>query len=192
MIYVDATRASYRAGGSVDPVDVKGVVDVEVPLGHAHAEVGHQPAHHADEHRRLDVDEARRRRDSGQSRQDAVVDACGGGAVVVHAEPQPDHRRRTGADVRADHGGDGDGARGEGGAAVEAEPAHPQQRHARGGEGQVGGRELAFVGEEVLALAHVHGRDKRAHARRGVDDDAAREIKEANPLQEATTPDPVN
>jgi hypothetical protein len=93
-----------------------------------------------------------------------------------------------------EHQGDGRGVGGEHRAAVEAEPAEPEQERADGGQRQVVAEDGSHAAVGVYLPrrgSEKDGHHQRAPAAHGVDEGRAGEVVEAQLLEEAAAPHPA-
>ena len=97
--------------------------------------------------------------------------------LAIHSPSDPGQHRRGGGEQRVDEGQRGDAVGFEGGAGVEAEPAHPQQRGADHGQGQAVRRHRFLAVADALA-DHV-GADQAGDAGVDVHHGAAGEVERA-------------
>ena len=110
-------------------------------------------------------------------------------ARAQQIQHEPGRQRARGREQRVDEREHADVAGGEAAAAVEAEPAEPQQAGAEQHVDRVVGQQrLAAV---VLARADDQRRRERGEARAHLDRDAAREVERALRLQPAAAEGPV-
>src|SRR5262249_21359967 len=106
---------------------------------------------------------------------------------------EPGHATGGGGDLGVGEGDGGRGVGGDGGAAVETEPAEPEESCAEGGEDE--GVGLQDVQRIADALADVECTDEGGSARGDVHDGAAGEVDGADGViadaEPAAAPDPV-
>ena len=128
--------------------------------------------------------------DGHETDDDAGRGAHGGDVSGAHGvEDRPDHQRRHRRQEGVGERQCRRSVRGERAAAVEAEPAEPEQPGAQQHEGDVVRQDrLAPI---VLAGAQHRRGDERRHAGVDVHDGATGEVEHAQGTEPATTPDPV-
>ena len=184
----DRTKGTTHA---VHGPDVESVIEIEL-LGELDAAVAPRHAKDTDDEGGPRLDESGSRSDGGETGDgaDASTDE---GRLTFHLpfEQEPAEESRRGGNLRV-HSGESGGAVGtQRGAAVEAEPAKPEQAGTEGNE-----RDVVRVGVELITfelLAVRQGKDggEGGETGGGVHDDAAGEILDALLSHPATAPDPV-
>lgn len=171
--------------------DVESVIEIEL-LGELDAAVAPRHAEDTDDEGGPRLDESGSRSDGGETGDgaDASTDE---GRLTFHLpfEQEPAEESRRGGNLRV-HSGESGGAVGtQRGAAVEAEPAKPEQAGTEGNERNVVRIGVELITFELLAVRQGEDGGQGGETGGGVHDDAAGEILDALLSHPAAAPDPV-
>lgn len=171
--------------------DVESVIEIEL-LGELDAAVAPRHAEDTDDEGGPRLDVSGSRSDGGETGDgtDASTDE---GRLTFHLpfEQEPAEESRRGGNLRV-HSGESGGAVGsQRGAAVEAEPAKPEQAGTEGNERNVVRVGVELITFELLAVRQGEDGGQGGETGGGVHDDAAGEILDALLSHPAAAPDPV-
>jgi len=171
--------------------DIESVIEIEL-LGELDAAVAPRHAEDTDDEGGPRLDVSSSRSDGGETGDgaDAGTDE---GRLTFHLpfEQEPAEESRRGGNLRV-HSGESGGAVGsQRGAAVEAEPAKPEQAGTEGNERNVVRVGVELIAFELLAVRQGENGGERGEAGGGVHDDAAGEILDALLSHPTAAPDPV-
>ena len=174
----------------MDGEDIKRIVEPQPDLHQLDGAVADQGGEGAEHQRRAGRDEAGGRCHRGEAGDCAGREANGGRLAESHALDRDPHQRgRHRRGVGVDDRGRGVVGRGQCRAAVEAEPADPQQH--RADHRQAWSVRQQRAGREALPAAEEQGDDQRRQASGGVDHDAACKVERAELRQPAAAPYPM-
>nr|ABM53576.1 hypothetical protein [uncultured bacterium CBNPD1 BAC clone 1664] len=179
-----------NAAHSVDREDIKAVIDLQPGLHQADGLEADIAAERPQEEARQGADEARSGRDGGQAGNDSgdKADQAGPAKAAV-LDQGPDQARRGRRHVCGGEGRAGVGAGRQGAAAIESEPAHPQEAGPGHGHARIVRRRQ--VPGPAVPGSHRLRQDESADPRRGVDHQAPGIVLDPQGRHPASAPDPV-
>ena len=179
------------AAHTVHGEHVEGVVEVELVLDNLDEEVAPGGGEAADDHRGPGVHVTGGGGDGGETGDGADAGTDEGGLALVRPLDHEPHEESAGrGDLGVDEGVARNLVGAEGGAAVEAEPAEPEEGGAESDEGDVVGVGVE-LGLELLAVGKGHDDGEGAETGGAVHDDAAGEVPNSLIHHPAAAPNPV-